>query len=235
MPLLIPDPVLGTWAKAVPAGSHGLRLSEPPTAGLRLSAFSTAPELRLARAGGYEGPFGPDRSPESVRAVDDLLGTIVELHSRLHYEDGTRPILTAGGSVFPDRAAAVLAPLRDEAEIVLRSGAFQIHDDGFYALPSRDRVDYAMFPRLSAIAERLWAGGEPGDLTGFLRRLPVHLRRLAASGVQYRRLQGPTPLQRRDGIPGKPMGFADRERIVAELVDGLLHAQTTVPEASDDE
>lgn len=102
-------------------------------------------------------------------------------------------------------------------------------------LASRDRVDYAMFPRLSAIAERLWAGGEPGDLTGFLRRLPVHLRRLAASGVQYRRLQGPTPDQRRDGIPGKPMGFADRERIVAELVDGLLHAQTTVPEASDDE
>ncbi|MEW1961151.1 alanine racemase [Microbacterium sp. NPDC077644] len=285
MPLLIPDPVLGTWAKAFPAHSHGLRLSELPAAGLRLSDFRTpvmtlhedalahnertvfdwasglgialaphgkttmapvlwqrlldagawgitvatpwqasvaidagvrrvlianavtdaaaaaelgralaadpdlriicwadspatidllagagidpmhpldvlvemggaggrtgartveegeriaaaisdAPGLRLAGVGGYEGPFGPDRSPESVRAVDDYLGTIAELHSRLHYEDGTRPMLTAGGSAFPDRAAAALAPLRDEAEIVLRSGAFQIHDDGFYA------------------------------------------------------------------------------------------------------
>mgnify|MGYP002039272679 FL=1 len=42
-------------------------------------------------------------------------------------------MLSAGGSAFPDRAAAVLAPQRGDADIVLRSGAFQIHDDGFYS------------------------------------------------------------------------------------------------------
>lgn len=96
-------------------------------------AITTAPGLRLAGVGGYEGPFGPDRSPASVGAVDAYLGTIVDLHRRLSYPEGVRPILTAGGSAFPDRAAAVLAPLRSEAEVVLRSGAFQIHDDGFYS------------------------------------------------------------------------------------------------------
>lgn len=95
-------------------------------------AISGASGLRLAGVGGYEGPFGTDRSTRSVKAVDDFLGTIVALHERLSYEPGLRPILTAGGSAFPDRAAAVLSRAADTAEIVLRSGAFQIHDDGFY-------------------------------------------------------------------------------------------------------
>ena len=96
-------------------------------------AISHAPGLRLAGVGGYEGPFGSDRSAASVQAVDAYLATIVDVHRRLSYPDGIRPILTAGGSAFPDRAAEVLAPLGGEAEIVLRSGAFQIHDDGFYS------------------------------------------------------------------------------------------------------
>lgn len=88
-------------------------------------------------------------------------------------------------------------------------------------LPTRDRVDYAMFPRLSAIAERLWAGGEPGEWDDFARRLPVQLRRLGAAGVRYRPLDGPSPEQRRAGVPGKPMSVQARQQIVAELVDGL--------------
>ncbi len=88
-------------------------------------------------------------------------------------------------------------------------------------LPSSDRVDYAMFPRLSAIAERLWSGGEPGAWDDFAHRLPVQLRRLAAMGVRYRPLDGPAPDQRRPGVPGKPMSVDDRRRIVADLVAGL--------------
>ncbi|HWK77019.1 family 20 glycosylhydrolase [Microbacterium sp.] len=99
-------------------------------------------------------------------------------------------------------------------------------------LPTRDRLDYAMFPRLSAIAERLWAGGEPGETEAFLRRLPLHLRRLARAGVQYRRLQGPTPDQRRDGIPGKPISVADRERHVSDLVAGFRHAPAHAPKVN---
>ncbi|MCS3442036.1 alanine racemase [Microbacterium phyllosphaerae] len=92
-----------------------------------------SPGLRLAGVTGYEGPFGPDRSDASVEAVDAYLQTLVALHERLAYPGGVRPVLSAGGSSFPDRAAAILAPHRDDADIVLRSGAFQIHDDGFYS------------------------------------------------------------------------------------------------------
>ena len=96
-------------------------------------AILASPGLRLAGVTGYEGPFGPDRSDASVTAVDAYLSTLVELHRRLAYPPGVRPVLSAGGSAFPDRAAAILAPHRDDADIVLRSGAFQIHDDGFYS------------------------------------------------------------------------------------------------------
>ncbi|UNK70856.1 beta-N-acetylhexosaminidase [Microbacterium sp. H1-D42] len=88
-------------------------------------------------------------------------------------------------------------------------------------LPTRDRVDFAMFPRLAAIAERLWLGGEPAPFDDFAGRLPVHLRRLAAAGVQYRPLDGPRPDQRRPGVPGKHLTLAQRTAIVDELVAGL--------------
>lgn len=96
-------------------------------------AILDSPGLRLAGVTGYEGPFGPDREDASVAAVDAYLSTLVELHRRLAYPPDVRPVLSAGGSAFPDRAAAMLAPHRDDADIVLRSGAFQIHDDGFYS------------------------------------------------------------------------------------------------------
>lgn len=96
-------------------------------------AILASPGLRLAGVTGYEGPFGPDRSDASVAAVDAYLSTLVELHRRLAYPPDVRPVLSAGGSAFPDRAAAILAPHHGDADIVLRSGAFQIHDDGFYS------------------------------------------------------------------------------------------------------
>ncbi|RBO73887.1 beta-N-acetylhexosaminidase, partial [Microbacterium sp. H6] len=95
-------------------------------------------------------------------------------------------------------------------------------------LPTRDRVDFAMFPRLAAIAERLWDGGEPGPYADFERRLPMHLRRLAAAGVRYRPLDGPEPEQRRPGVPGKPLTIEAREQIVAGLVERLIGRSRTV-------
>jgi N-acyl-D-amino-acid deacylase len=96
-------------------------------------------------------------------------------------------------------------------------------------LPTRDRVDFAMFPRLAAVAERLWIGGEPGLVDDFLRRVPVHLRRLAAAGVRYRPLDGPTPAQRRPGVPGKPLTRAQREAIVEGLVARLRERAESTP------
>lgn len=115
-------------------GAHGRTGARTIEEGERIAqAISAAPGLRLAGVAGYEGPFGPDRSDASVSAVDAYLRTIIELHARLVYPDGVRPVLSAGGSSFPDRAAAVLASHGSDAEVVLRSGAFQIHDDGFYS------------------------------------------------------------------------------------------------------
>ncbi|MCK2022438.1 family 20 glycosylhydrolase [Microbacterium sp. kSW2-24] len=97
-------------------------------------------------------------------------------------------------------------------------------------LPTRDRVDFAMFPRLAAIAERLWEGGDPAPFDDFARRLPTHLRRLAAAGVRYRSPDGPSPVQRRPGVPGKPMTIEAREQIVAGLVARLVTGAETAPD-----
>ncbi|WP_341946019.1 amino acid deaminase [Microbacterium sp. LWH11-1.2] len=114
-------------------GAHGRTGARTVEEGERIAAaISGAPGLRLAGVAGYEGPFGPDRSDASVVAVDGYLQTLIELHERLAYPDGLRPVLSAGGSSFPDRAAAVLTQ-SEGADVVLRSGAFQIHDDGFYS------------------------------------------------------------------------------------------------------
>ncbi|WP_341946018.1 family 20 glycosylhydrolase [Microbacterium sp. LWH11-1.2] len=96
-------------------------------------------------------------------------------------------------------------------------------------LPTPDRVDFAMFPRLAAIAERLWAGGEPEPYADFGRRLTTHLRRLQASGVRYRPLDGPAPDQRRPGVPGKPLTVEAREAIVAGLVARLVELSDSRP------
>lgn len=115
-------------------GAQGRTGARTVVEGERIAeAIAAAPGLRLAGVTGYEGPFGPDRSADAVAAVDGFLATLLELHRRLRYPDGLRPVLSAGGSAFPDRAAAVLGTVSGEAEVVLRSGAFQIHDDGFYS------------------------------------------------------------------------------------------------------
>ena len=70
-------------------------------------------------------------------------------------------------------------------------------------------VDYHAFPRLAAFAEVAWSPLPPEpedrDLPGFARRMAVHLRRLDALGVEYRRADGPLPWQRRPGVVGRPI------------------------------
>jgi D-serine deaminase-like pyridoxal phosphate-dependent protein len=91
--------------------------------------------LEVAGVGGYEGALAHDRSDGSIARVDAYLDALARLHAVLrdagHYQERT-PIITAGGSAYFDRVAARLGGLNHEATIVLRSGAFQIHDDGFY-------------------------------------------------------------------------------------------------------
>ncbi len=81
-------------------------------------------------------------------------------------------------------------------------------------------VDYLAFPRLCAVAEALWSSG-PRDLADFERRLEVHLERLDAVGVEYRRPSGPLPWQQRPGVRGRPDTREQRAAHIAQLVASI--------------
>jgi D-serine deaminase-like pyridoxal phosphate-dependent protein len=100
-------------------------------------AISASGVLEVAGVGGYEGALAHDRSAPGINRVDGYLDEIAALHADLlaggYYGERT-PIVTAGGSAYFDRVADRLGALATAggAAVVLRSGAFQIHDDGFY-------------------------------------------------------------------------------------------------------
>lgn len=71
-------------------------------------------------------------------------------------------------------------------------------------LPDARRTDYATFPRLCAAAESFWS--DERDWDDFSRRLPAHLARLDAAGVEYRPLTGPHPWQQRPALRGRAIG-----------------------------
>ncbi|HWG23898.1 alanine racemase [Actinospica sp.] len=102
-------------------------------------AIATLPMLRLVGVAGYEGVLGHDASPGSLEAVRGYLHRLAELHSRLlasglYSSDVDTVWLTAGGSAFFDQVVDVLGPLAGPGvKVLLRSGAYLIHDDGFYA------------------------------------------------------------------------------------------------------
>lgn len=100
-------------------------------------AVAAAPELRLTGVAGYEGALAHDASPASLERVREYLRKLGLLHSRLRteglYPSELSPVVTAGGSAYFELVADELAPLAaDGARVVLRSGAYIVHDDGFY-------------------------------------------------------------------------------------------------------
>lgn len=63
-------------------------------------------------------------------------------------------------------------------------------------LPKSSDVEYAAFPRLSAVADLAWSRPEVRRETPVTDRIVGHLDRLDALGVNYRPLDGPHPWQR---------------------------------------
>lgn len=94
------------------------------------AAVDAAPELRLVGVGGYEGSAGITRSTADTDAVRSYLDRIVAVHDALQWN--VKPLVTAGGSAYFDLVAERLGPLVGRATVVLRSGAYQLHDEGFY-------------------------------------------------------------------------------------------------------
>lgn len=107
--------------------------------GIRVAeAVRASSRLVLAGVSGYEGSVAHKADPEGLEAVEKFLGRVVELHRALLEKYEVEDILlSAGGSAFFDQVAAVLGPEGSHhagrpARVVLRSGAYIVHDDGIY-------------------------------------------------------------------------------------------------------
>lgn len=99
-------------------------------------AVAVSPHLRLAGVSGYEGSLAHTADAEALGAVRGYLGQMRRLHEQLLADGlyGTdRIILTAGGSAYFDDVVDVLSPcISSTVQLMIRSGAYIIHDDGFY-------------------------------------------------------------------------------------------------------
>lgn len=139
-------------------------------------AILRAQHLRLAGVAGYEGVVGRDVGEEAtLLAVRTFLARLVEAGrtvARLRQADewaASKPlVVTAGGSVYFDEAAAVLgsADYGVDSAVVLRSGCYVVHDHQMYAelTPSARNGDLAG-PQLTAALEvwgRVLSVPEPG-------------------------------------------------------------------------
>lgn len=116
-------------------GRTGAR--DVPTALAVARAVADSPHLELAGVAGYEGALAHDSDERSRDVVRAYLQDLVELHEQVGaatWYDGSRaPVVTAGGSAFFELVDEVLGPLVGTGvEVVLRSGAYLVHDDGFY-------------------------------------------------------------------------------------------------------
>ncbi|GAA3640963.1 amino acid deaminase [Kineosporia mesophila] len=95
------------------------------------------PQLRVAGVSGYEGTLGHHGLPEENARVAQWAHELASLGATL-YGKGLLPdgyVVTAGGSAFPDVVAATLKGSVGAGDpvVVLRSGAYAVHDDGYYA------------------------------------------------------------------------------------------------------
>ncbi|MEJ3654433.1 amino acid deaminase [Actinomycetes bacterium KLBMP 9759] len=112
-----------------PGGRTGAR--DVATAQAVAAAVDASPYLHLAGSAGYEGSLAHDATDGSLAVVRRYLQDLAELHRSLAFDGGS--VVTAGGSSFFDVVTDVLAPLAaPDTDVVLRSGAYMIHDDGFY-------------------------------------------------------------------------------------------------------
>jgi D-serine deaminase-like pyridoxal phosphate-dependent protein len=98
-------------------------------------AVGAAEHLALGGVAGYEGALAHDTSAAGLATVRGYLQELAALHTDLGAA-GAYPgpaVVTAGGSAYFDDVTDVLAPLGGpQTAVLLRSGAYLIHDDGFY-------------------------------------------------------------------------------------------------------
>lgn len=140
-------------------GRTGCRSVQDARAVARIAA--DAPYLRLVGVAGYEGVLAHDASPESVTIVDRYLSTLRDVALTLAddgvFRDADGIIISAGGSNYFDRVVACMSKVSiTGCRVLLRSGCYVTHDDGYYKRTTPQARSAAEAPSfLPAI--RVWA------------------------------------------------------------------------------
>ncbi|YCK82154.1 alanine racemase [Arthrobacter sp. D3-18] len=129
----------------VELGAHGGRTgARSVEAAMEISrAVSESPNLRLVGVSGYEGSLAHTADDAGLAAVRGYLAQMRLLHEELlaaGLYGANKVIITAGGSAYFDDVVTVLSPCISTGaelggpavDLMIRSGAYIIHDDGFY-------------------------------------------------------------------------------------------------------
>lgn len=123
-----------------------------------------------------------------------VLAPVVPVYFDYYQDDDDREPLSIGGPLTLDDVAG-FAPIpstwsaQEQAHIL--GAQCQLWTE---FVPDDRAVDYMFFPRACAFSEVAWTG-RAADPSEFRERLPLHLERLDALGVEYRPLDGPHPWQ----------------------------------------
>ncbi|MEV0792566.1 alanine racemase [Kribbella sp. NPDC050459] len=114
-------------------------------------AVTASRHLRLAGIAGYEGVLPAGRIDAYLQAMVDVATGLAATGVFDHLD---QLIITAGGSSWFDRVAAILTTAPLPARVILRSGCYVTHDDGVYA-DSTPSLRSGDAPRLRP-ALRIW-------------------------------------------------------------------------------
>lgn len=129
----------------VELGAHGGRTgARGVDAAMQVArAISASPNLRLVGVSGYEGSLAHTADDAGLGAVRGYLTDMRLLHEELlagGLYGSSEVIITAGGSAYFDDVVTILSPAIStgaetggpSVDLMIRSGAYIIHDDGFY-------------------------------------------------------------------------------------------------------
>jgi D-serine deaminase-like pyridoxal phosphate-dependent protein len=139
-----------------PGGRTGVRTAEQARAVARAAVDAG---LTLRGVTGYEGGL-PD--VDTARDwVTEVLAVAVELRPLVAAD---RSLFSMGGSAWFDGVVDAVADRPDDVDVLLRSGAYLTHDDGFYAerTPFRRRPEEGSLRPAIEVWGRVTSCPEPG-------------------------------------------------------------------------
>jgi D-serine deaminase-like pyridoxal phosphate-dependent protein len=189
------DTVAGDLHVLVEVGFTGGRTGvRTATEALAVARAAHDAGLSLRGVSGYEGGLpGVDPARDYVRGVLAIAAEVRPL------VDAPRALLSMGGSAWFDAVADAVAARPDDLDVLLRSGAYLTHDDGFYA----ERTPFGRHPEDGALVPAI-------EVWGRVTSRPEPGLALVAVGKRDISFDEGLPVVRRI-LPG---GAADAPRVV---------------------